>query len=199
MQASGAALADTVRKQKADTSSVRQRACMVRNFRIIYIRIVGGLRKGGGLSAGHPLATSSALAGEASQCVLEWGIGQFPLQFVQRCTGGGPELPPGGKGLWCSGGDLHSHTNSSNLATPCLEKGNKFSGDLPQFGSYSTVGRSNDHGMLSELDDLATMPQGSRNNGLIVPLQCGKTGSLASKISQFLARLEEFVQAGQVH
>ena len=98
------------------------------------------------------------------------------------------------------GDDLHHHPNSSNLATPCLKKGNKFAGHLAEFCGYCTVGRRDDYRLLPELYYLATMPQGRWHNSLVVSLQRIETGSLTRELPQFLIGCQKGVQTGrQIH
>jgi hypothetical protein len=81
-----------------------------------------------------------------------------------------------------------------------LEKGNELVGHLSQLGSQGAAGRRDDHGLLSEFGDLATMLEGRGYDGVVMPLQGGKTGCLTGKSPQGLICSQEGVQTGwQVH
>lgn len=122
------------------------------------------------------------------------------MQAVERFAGPCAQMPTGGWGRGAGNVYLHPHSNSSNLATPCLEKGNELVGHLAQLGGQGAAGRRDDHGLLSEFGDLATMPQGWGHDGVVMPLHGGKTGGLTGESPQGLIRIKEGVQTGwQVH
>lgn len=159
-----------------------------------------GLRERAGLSGVGLAGTSLAFVRQAAEGGFERGVGQLILQVLDRCAGPCAQVPPGGRSRGPGNVYLHPHPNSSNLATPCLEKGNKLIGHLAQLGGQRTAGRCDDHGLLSEFGDLATMLQGWGYDGVVMPLQGDKTGGLTGKSLQGLVRIQECVQAGwQVH
>ena len=83
------------------------------------------------------------------------------------------------------GRDLHPNLNSSNLASPCLEKGNESGSHLPQFGSHSAVIGCNDYHLLTQLYHAAAIVQGRRYDMLVMPLQDRELSGFARKQPQF--------------
>ncbi len=108
---------------------------------------------------------------EAIQRGFERGVLQLPPQFLKRGSGFPVQLALGGPGLGGLGCDLHPDLNSSNLASPCLKKGNQFGGHLPKFGCHCAVVCGNDKKLLTHLKDTADIAQRGRYDGLVDPLQ----------------------------
>ena len=85
---------------------------------------------------------------QAFQGGFERRYGKIFIQFAQGITRGLAQAARGGGGVGLGHGDLHPDLNSSNLATPCLEEGNKFRSHLAQFGCDRTVECCDDYHLV---------------------------------------------------
>lgn len=82
---------------------------------------------------------------------FERGLGQVFFQFAQCVLCRFAKNARSGRPDEWWGRDLHLDLNSSNLASPCLEKGNQLGGHLAQLVRNRAIVCSDDHHLLAQL------------------------------------------------
>jgi len=82
---------------------------------------------------------TASMLHQAFQSRFERRIGEIFVQLAQGFVRSLAQASRHRAVLGRRGRDLHPDLNSSNLASPCLKKGNKFLGHLAQLGGYRSV------------------------------------------------------------